>query len=60
MHCHFALENWCVNVCSVRKAIEHMGATFKYDKRVVFGKKLFSKRISQNGSDNELIKHCLD
>ena len=47
-------------MCSVRKAIEYVGATYKYDnidKRVVFGKKRFSKRISQNGSDNELIKH---
>ena len=34
--------------------------TFRYDKRVVYGKKLFSKCISQNGSDNELIKHCSD
>ena len=41
------------------KAIEYVGATFKYGKRVVFGKKLFSKSISQNGSDNEFIKHCL-
>ena len=49
------LENWCANVCSVRKAIEYVGATFKYDKRVVFGKKLFSKRISQNGCDNESL-----
>ena len=41
-------------MCYIKKAIEYVGATFKYDKRVVFGKKLFSKRISQNGSDNEL------
>ena len=52
--CHRAFENWCARVCSGRKVIEYVGATFRYDKRVVLSKKLFSKRISLN--DNELIK----
>ena len=48
-HITRAFKNLCANVCSGRKVIEHVGATFRYGKRVVLSKKLFSKHISQNG-----------